>query len=101
MVALLLILRDRRVAINTLFKHFLRSDQPQLSSACTKNQLSHVPSEIFNLTEESAAESTRANLKLLRASCSSRLQIAQSKLPIKIPTLRRKFAKLRGKEHPV
>ena len=49
MVALLLILRDRRVAINTMFKHFLRSDQPQLSPACTKNQLSHVPSEIFNL----------------------------------------------------
>ena len=49
MVASLLILRDRRVAINTLFKYFLRSDQPQLSSACTKSQLSHVPSEIFNL----------------------------------------------------
>ena len=49
MVALLLILRDCLVAINTLFKHFLRSDRPQLSSACTKNQLSHVPSEIFNL----------------------------------------------------
>ena len=49
MVALLLILRDRRVPINTLFKHFLPSDQPQLSSACTKSQLSHVPNEIFNL----------------------------------------------------
>ena len=51
--------------------------------------------------EESAEESTRANLQPSRASCSSWLQIAQSKLPIKIPTLRRKFAKLRGKEHPV
>ena len=49
MVALLMILRDCRVAINTLFKHFLRSDRPQLSSACTKSQLSYVPSEIFNL----------------------------------------------------
>ena len=50
MVALLLILRDCGVmAKNTLFKHFLRSDRPQLSSACTKNQLSNVPSEIFNL----------------------------------------------------
>ena len=49
MVALLLILRDCRVAINALFKHFLRSDRPQLSSACTKSQLSHVPSEIVNL----------------------------------------------------
>ena len=51
--------------------------------------------------EESAEESTRANLQPSRASCSSRLQIAQSKLPIKITTLRRKFAKLLGKEHPV
>ena len=51
--------------------------------------------------EESAEESTRANLQPSRASCSSWLQIAQTKLPIKIPTSRRKFAKLRGKEHPV
>ena len=29
------------------------------------------------------------------------LLIAQSKLPIKILTLRQKLAKLRGKEHPV
>ena len=49
MVVLLLILRDCRVAINMLFKHFLPSDQPQLSSACTKSQLSHVLSKIFNL----------------------------------------------------
>ena len=49
MVVLLLILCDRRVAINMLFKHFLPSDQPQLSSACTKSQLSHVLSKIFNL----------------------------------------------------
>ena len=48
MVALLLILRDCRVAINALFKHCLRSDRPQLSSACTKSQLSHIPSEIIN-----------------------------------------------------
>ena len=49
MAAFLLILCDCRVAISTLFKHFLRSDRPQLSSACTKNQLSNVPREIFNL----------------------------------------------------
>ena len=51
--------------------------------------------------EESDEESRRANLQPSRASCSSWLQIAQSKLPIKIPTLRRKLAKLRGKENPV
>ena len=51
--------------------------------------------------EESDEESTRANLQPSRASCSSWLQIAQSKLPIKIPTLRRKLGKLQGKEHPV
>ena len=51
--------------------------------------------------EESDEESTRANLQPSRASCSSWLQIAQSKLPIKIPTFWRKLAKLRGKEHPV
>ena len=51
--------------------------------------------------EESDEEFTRANLQPSRSSCSSWLQIAQSKLPIKIPTLRRKLAKLRGKEHPV
>ena len=51
--------------------------------------------------EESDEESMRANLQPSQASCSSWLQIAQSKLPIKIPTLRRKLAKLRGKEHPV
>ena len=49
MVALLLILSDCRVAMNKLFKHFLRADWPQLLSACTKNQLSYVPSENFNL----------------------------------------------------
>ena len=50
MVALLLILRDCRVAAkNMLFKHFLRSDRPLLSCECTRNQLSNVPSEIFNL----------------------------------------------------
>ena len=49
MVALLLILRDCGVTAKNTFKHFLRSDRPQLSSACTKNQLSNVPSEIFNL----------------------------------------------------
>ena len=49
MVAVLLILHDCRVARNTLFKHFLRTDRPQLSPACSKNQLSHVSSEISNL----------------------------------------------------
>ena len=51
--------------------------------------------------EESDEESTRANLQPSRASCTSWLQIAQSKLPIKIPTLRRKLPKLCGKEHPL
>ena len=59
MVALLLILHDRRVAINAWFKHLLQSDQPQLSSACTKSQLSHVSSKIFNLKGK-RLESTRA-----------------------------------------
>ena len=55
----------------------------------------------FQFEEEKAKECTRENSQLSRGSCSSRLQFAQSKLSIKIPTLRRKFAKLRGKEHPV
>ena len=55
----------------------------------------------LQLQAESDKETTRANLQPSQASCSSWLQIAQNKLPIKIPTLRRKFAKLRGKEHPV
>ena len=55
----------------------------------------------FQFEEEKAKESMRANSQLSRGSSSSRLQFVQSKLPIKIPTLRRKFAKLRGKEHPV
>ena len=38
--------------------------------------------------------------ELKRASRSRRLQIAPSKLSIKIPMLRRKFAKLPGKKHP-
>ena len=85
MVALLLILRDRRVAINTLFKHFLQSDQPQLSSACTKNQLSHVPSEIFNLKRNRPRnlceqicnfreQVVQAGCKLLGANCQSKYQ---------------------------
>ena len=102
MVALLLILRDCGVgAKNTLFKHFLRSDRPQLSSACTKNQLSDVPSEIFNLKKNRPRNLHEQIFNFREPSCASWLQIAQSKLPIKIPTLRRKFAKLRGKEHPV
>ena len=88
LLQLLLILRDCRVAINTLFKHFLRSDRPQLSSACTQNQLIHVPREIFNLKRKRPR-----NLREQIRNCSSRLQFAQSKLPIKIATLRRKFAK--------
>ena len=51
--------------------------------------------------EETGEESTRANLQLSQATCSRWLQIAQSKLPIKMPTLPRKFAKLLAKEHPV
>ena len=85
MVALLLILRDCRVAINTLFKHFVRSDRPQISSACTKNQLSHVPSEIFNLNSNwprnllkqicnFREQVVRAGCKLLRANCQSKYQ---------------------------
>ena len=86
MVALLLILRDCGVAAkNTLFKHFLRSDRPQLSSACTKNQLSNVPSEIFNLKRNQPRnlhkqicnfreQVVRAGCKLLRANCQSKYQ---------------------------
>ena len=85
MVALLLILSDCGVTINTLFKHFLRSDRPQLSSACTKNQLSHVPSEIFNLKRKRPRnlreqirnfreEVVRAGCNLLRANCQSKYQ---------------------------
>ena len=85
MVALLLILRDCRVAINTLFKHFLRSDRPQLSSACTQNQLSHVPREIFNLKRKRPSnlreqirnfreEVVRAGCNLLRANGRSKYQ---------------------------
>ena len=86
MVTLLLILRDCGVAAkNTLFKHFLRSDRPQLSSACTKNQLSNVPSEIFNLKRNRPRnlheqicnfreQVVRASCKLLRANCQSKYQ---------------------------
>ena len=86
MVALLLILRDCGVvAKNTLFKHFLRSDRPQLSSACTKNQLSNEPSEIFNLKRNRPRnlhkqicnfreQVVRAGCKLLRANCQSKYQ---------------------------
>ena len=49
--------------------------------------------------EESAKESTRGNLQPLQASCSSQLQVAQSKLAIKTPTLRQMFPKLCAKEH--
>ena len=83
MVALLLILRDCGVAAkNTLFKHLLRSDRPQLSSAC---QLSNVPSEIFNLKRNRPRnlhehicnfreQVVRAGCKLLRANCQSKYQ---------------------------
>ena len=86
MVALLLIFRDCGVAAkNTLFKHFLRSDRPKLSSACTKNQLSNVPSEIFNLKRNRQRnlheqicnfreQVVRAGCKLLRANCQSKYQ---------------------------
>ena len=89
MVALLLILRDCRVAINALFKHFLQSDRPQLSSACTKSRLSHVPSEIFNFKRNWPRNWPRnlgkqicnfreqvvpAGCKLLRANCQSKCQ---------------------------
>ena len=85
MVALL-ILRDCGVAAkNTLFKHFLRSDRPQLSSACTKNQLSNVLSEMFNLKRNRPRnlheqicnfreQVVRAGCKLLRANCQSKYQ---------------------------
>ena len=85
MVALLLILRHYRVTINTLFKHFLRSDQSQLSSACTRNQLSNVPSKTFNLKRNRPRnpreeicnfreQVVRAGCKLLRANCQSKYQ---------------------------
>ena len=44
----------------------------------------------FQLEEESSKESLRANLKPLPASCK-----ILSRLPIKLPTLRKKFAKLK------
>ena len=86
MVALLLILCNCGVAAkNTLFKHFLRLDRPQLSSACTKIQLSNVPSEIFNLKRNRPRnlhdqicnfreQVVRAGCKLLRANCQSKYQ---------------------------
>ena len=86
MVALLLILRDCGVAAkNTLFKHFLGSDRPQLSSARTKNQLSNVPSEIFSLKRNRQRnlheqicnfreQVVRAGCKLLRGNCQSKYQ---------------------------
>ena len=82
MVALLLILRDCGVvAKNTLFKHFLRSDRPQLSSACTKDQLSNVPSEIFNLKRNLHEQICNfreqvvwAGCELLRVNCQSKYQ---------------------------
>ena len=84
MVALL-ILHDCRVAINTLFKHFVRSDRPQLLSVCTKSQLSHVLSEIFNLKRNRPRDLreqicnfreqvVRDGCKLLRANCQSKYQ---------------------------
>ena len=78
-----------------------------LVSSSTKHFLSlFLPREIIfglllQFQEESDEESTRADLELPRATCSSRLRITQSKLPIKIPTLLWKFAKFRRKEHPV
>ena len=100
MVALLLILRDCRVAINTLFKHFLRPARPQLSLSCTTNQQSNAPTEIFNLKRNRLKnlreqicnrreQLVRAGCKLLRAKCQIKYQHCHL-------TLWRKFAKLRG-----
>ena len=77
------VLQSSRVTIKTLFEHFLRSDGPQLSSACTKNQLSNVPSEIFNLKSNRPRnlhkqicnlheQVVRARCKLLKANCQSK-----------------------------
>ena len=94
MVALLLILRDCRVAAkNTLFKHFLRSDRPLLSSERTRNQLSNVPSEIFNLNRNRPRnlreqicnfreQVVLAGCKLLRANCQSKYQHCGGSLQI-------------------
>ena len=75
---------------HSIFRHFSYHEK-SFSGYSKKN---------LQLQEESDEETTQANLQLPRASCLSWLQFAQSKLPIKIPTLRRKFAKLRGKEPP-
>ena len=94
MVALLLILRYCRVAAkNTLFKHFLRSDRPLLSSERTRNQLSNVPSEIFNLNRNRPRnlreqicnfreQVVLAGCKLLRANCQSKYQHCGGSLQI-------------------
>ena len=76
---------------HTIFRHFPYHEK----------SFSGYSKKYLQFQDESDEESMRANLQTSRASCSSRLQIAQSKLPIKIPTLRRKFARLRAKEHPV
>ena len=73
------------VGINTLFKHFLQSDRPHLSSACTRNHLSNVPSTIFNLKRNRPRnlreqvcnhreEVVQAGCKLLWANCQSKYQ---------------------------
>ena len=85
---------QRRILLvlpHRIFRHF--SYQEKSFSGYSKKYI--------QFQEKSDEESTRANLQPTRAACSSRLQIAQSKLPIKIPTLRRKFAKFHGKEHTV
>ena len=85
MIALLLILCDCRVPINMLFKYFLQSDRPQLSSACIKNQLKHVRREIFNLKRNwprnlreqicnCREQVVQASFQLLRANCQSKYQ---------------------------
>ena len=87
-------LSQRRILLDVLLAlpHSIFRDfsyhQKSFSGNSTKN---------LQFQEESAEVSTRANLQPSRTSCSSWLQITQSKLPIKIPTLRRKFAKLREK----
>ena len=85
MVVLSLTLCHCQVTINTLFKHFLRSDWPQLSSATAKNQLGNVPSKIFNLKRNwprnlrkqicnCREQVVRAGCKLLRANFQSKYQ---------------------------
>ena len=63
---------------HSIFRHFSYHEK----------SFSGYSKQYLQFQDKSDEESTQANLQLSRATCSSRLQIAQSKLPIQIPTLR-------------